>query len=353
MPIMIKPITPKPIIIAGNYYSADKMTDSLEAAEALLSGEYVLIDDVYQTGLSILSSLKQIAFNLKKHGDFSDDRKNRNIYHIASNKLLVPIKNSKIALRKAPKIGWLEKLFQTSDEYFLSMPQIQGLNSSWQWYIKGVEFPMLRHKIHPFYGVYFPTRHEHLFLFDAWLKEFNCTGKTAIDMGTGCGVLSFMMQENGFDKIFAADINPNAIISVQQEIEKRNCADKITAVQSDLFENLNESCDLIVFNPPWLPVSNKPIFLDEAIYYPVDLFNRFFEKASDYLNEEGIIVFIFSNFAIENKLTDKHPILIELENQRFKKIKLSKYKVGEKSIKSKRHDRRKNEFAELWILGKR
>jgi methylase of polypeptide subunit release factors len=350
---MIKPITPRPIILSGNYYSADKLSNTLDVSEALLRGEYVIVDDVYQTGINILSILKQIVFDLQKTCDFSDDRKKRNIYHIASNKLLIPIENSRIALRKAPKIGWIERFFQNTDMFFLPMPQIQGLNSSWQWYIKGITFPMLSHKIHPFYGVYFPTRFEHLFLFNALLKEFNCKGKTAIDMGTGCGVLSFMLQENGFETIFAADINPNAVISVQEEIEKHNCSDNIIAVHSNLFENLSQNCDLIVFNPPWLPGNNSQILLDEAIYYPVDLFNRFFEEAYDYLNDNGKIAFIFSNFAIENKLTNKHPVLLELENnKRFTKIKLSTHKISKKSNKNKRQDRRRNESAELWLLRK-
>ena len=103
-------------------------------------------------------------------------------------------------MKKGPTIGWLEKLYPASGDFLLTFPQIQGLNSAWQWYTNGIVIPVLRNKIHPYYGVYFPTRFEHLVLFDNWLKRYNGLKKTAIDIGIGSGILSLMLVKHGFQK---------------------------------------------------------------------------------------------------------------------------------------------------------
>ncbi|WP_205727987.1 hypothetical protein [Flammeovirga pectinis] len=54
----------------------------------------------------------------------------------------------------------------------MALHDVQGLNSAWQWNKKGIVLPVLRNKVHPYYGVYFPTRFDHLILFDNWLKRY-------------------------------------------------------------------------------------------------------------------------------------------------------------------------------------
>ena len=42
----------------------------------------------------------------------------------------------------------------------------------------------------------------------------------AYDIGVGSGILSFLLAKTGFEKIIATDSNPNAIESVQRDIER-------------------------------------------------------------------------------------------------------------------------------------
>lgn len=86
--------------------------------------------------------------------------------------MLLEVVDQKLTVDKSPSIGWLEKLYPENNHFLLSFPQIQGMNSAWQWYEKGVSIPVLRNKIHPYYGTYFPTRFEHLVVFDNWLKRY-------------------------------------------------------------------------------------------------------------------------------------------------------------------------------------
>ncbi len=350
----IKPIFPKPVLIDGDYYVADRYTNTEEAASALINDEYIVLADFFSDGLKILSMLRKIVFSKDKSANFAQDRINRSVYHNASNRLLVPVKNSRVALKKAPEIGWLKEFYQSSEELFLPMPQIQGLNSSWQWYLKGISFPDCKHHFNPFYGVYFPTKYEHLTLFHEWLKTYTGSKNYSADIGTGCGVLAFMLAENGFVNIYASDTNPNSIISVSQEVRKSEYSNQFTIKNESLLENCNDKFDLIVFNPPWLPADKELTIIDEAIYYKEDLFEKFFSNVGDYLNENAKIVLLFSNFANVNQLSDKHPIKEELsKNSRFLKTEFLTKSMKPKSSATKRNDRRKNELAELWVLSKK
>ncbi|WAC03115.1 50S ribosomal protein L11 methyltransferase [Lacinutrix neustonica] len=165
----------------------------------------------------------------------------------------------------------------------MPFPQIQGLNSAWQWYKNGITIPMLRNKLHPYYGTYFPTRFDHLELFDRWLKYYEGAKKTAIDVGIGSGVLSLQMIKHGFQKVFGTDINPNAIIGLTEYMGETKLSRKIDLDLGYLFGKFEKQTELIVFNPPWLRESHNVDNLEEAIYYNENLFPDFFEGAKQRL----------------------------------------------------------------------
>lgn len=219
----------------------------------------------------------------------------------------------------------------------------------YKWYqIPGV----LKKKLHPFYGVYFPTRYDHLYLFDYWLKKYSGPKSTALDIGTGCGILSFQFLNKGFNKVYATDINPNSIISVIDDAKQLGYHDQLEAWQSNLFDNVDRKTDLIVFNPPWLPAQNDSEGLDKAIYYEPDLFDRFFDEAFKYVNKDGKIIFLYSNLAEITEVQNFHPVKNELsDHQRYKELKRINRKISKPSTKTKRRDHRQNEYVELWELG--
>ena len=64
--------------------------------------------------------------------------------------------------------------------------------------------------INPYYGAYFPTRFDHLKLFDKWLKKYTGSKEKAIEIGVGSGILSYQLIKNGFSDIYASDTNKNA-----------------------------------------------------------------------------------------------------------------------------------------------
>lgn len=343
---------PEPIISDINVIPFKRRMDNQIAINALIDGYHVLVVDFYSTGLSVLNSLKQYVFSQHSNKSFQGHRNFRSLFRELSHRLLFLVSNNNLTVRKAPDIGWLKTLYPDLNEFLLPFPQVQGLNSSWQWYQKGISVPVLNRKIHPFFGTYFPTRFEHLKLFDSWLKKYDGEKKSAIDIGIGSGVLTFQMLKNGFEKVYGTDSNPNAIVGLYEDINRNELNSKIELFHGDLFANCNIKTEIIVFNPPWIPASYSTEGLDNAIYYDQNLFPRFFSEAYKHLKDNGIIVLLFSNLAQITKVSDSHPIETELfEHERFQKEFFIQKKVEPASKNTRRKiNQADTEMVELWVL---
>jgi methylase of polypeptide subunit release factors len=343
---------PKPIKLGVEATYFNQNTDVQKTIDSLLLGKYILVEGFYSNGLNLLNALQSYLKKKYSNQSFQEQRAFRLEYQKLSNLVLIEINANKIAVRKAPSIGWLEKLYPESDNFLLTFPQVQGLNSAWQWYINGVVVPVLRNKIHPYYGVYFPTRFEHLQLFDNWLKRYKGGKKSAIDIGIGSGILSLQMMKYGFQKSYGTDTNPNAIVGLRESMKGTKLALKVELDYGHLFGAWEKPTELIVFNPPWLPASHDLDRLDEAIYYNDKLFPEFFEEAKKRLLPEGRIILLFSNLGQITGVTKEHPIANELSNEsRFELDKCFKKSVKEASAKTKRNQHwRGEEEVELWVL---
>ena len=326
--------------------------DTKATVEEMIAGKYVLVEEFYSNGLQVLNELKRNLLLKHKDKSFQGQREYRAAFREASHRLLLKVKDNKLIVKKSPDFGWLKLLYPDVSEFYVPFPEVQGMNSSWQWYQKGLEVKTLGLTLHPYYGTYFPTRFDHLKLFDKWLKKYDGPKTNAIDIGVGSGVLSFQLIQNGFENIFATDTNKNAIIGVFEESKRLGYEDKITLNHGDLFENCDIKADLIVFNPPWLLAKHTlEEGIDKAMYYEEELFPRFFEQAKEHLTPHGKLVLIFSNLAQVVDEESTHPIIKELQkNNRYRKELHLKRDVRASSRRTKRRDSRDNEKVELWVL---
>ena len=318
----------------------------------MIAGKYVLVEEFYSNGLQVLNELKRNLTVKYPDKSFQGQRAYRAAFREASHRLLLKVENNKLMVKKGPDFGWLELLYPEVSDFYIAFPDVQGMNSSWQWYQKGLEVKTLGLTIHPYYGTYFPTRFDHLKLFDKWLKKYDGPKDNAIDIGTGSGVLSFQLAQNGFENIYASDTNKNAIIGVSKELERLKLEEKITLKHADLFKDCDVKADVIVFNPPWLLAKHElEEGIDKAMYYEEDLFPRFFEQALEHLSPEGKVVLIFSNLAQVVDEESTHPIIEELQkNKRFRKELHLTRDVRASSRRTKRRDNRDKEKVELWVL---
>lgn len=352
MTAAIKINKPEPIASAKPKAIFDGTTDIKLSIEALEAGKQVLITAFYSNGLLLMKELKAHLQKKFPNKTFQEQREYRAAYHKLSNLVLIEIAANKLALKKAPFIGWLEELYPENSDFLLTFPQVQGLNSSWEWHKNGMTIPVLRNKLHPYYGTYFPTRFDHLALFDQWLKRYTGPKKTAIEIGVGSGVLSLQMVQYGFQKVFGTDTNPNAIVGLTAFMGDTKLSRKIELDFGHLFGKWEKQTELIVFNPPWLPAASTPEKMDTGIYYNEKLFPDFFAEAKKRLLPDGKLVLLFSNLAQITDITKDHPIEKELaEGGRFQLERCFKKSVKAASKKTKRDQNwRAEEVVELWEL---
>ena len=326
--------------------------DTEATVVAMIEGKYVLVEEFYSNGLQVLAALKKNLLLKFSDKSFQGQRDYRAAFREASHRLLLKVEGNQLIVKKGPTIGWLKSLYPEVSEFYVSFPDLQGMNSAWQWYEKGIEIKTLDITLHPYYGTYFPTRFDHLKLFDKWLKKYEGAKENAIEIGVGSGVLSFQLIQNGFKNIYASDTNKNAIIGVAEESKRLGYEEKISVHHADLFEDCDVKADLIVFNPPWLPAKHDlEEGIDKAMYYDASLFPRFFEQAAQHLSPEGKIVLIFSNLGTVVDEENVHPIINELKtHKRFKKELHLTRDVRASSRRTKRRDSRDKEKIELWVL---
>jgi len=118
-----------------------------------------------------------------------------------------------------------------------------------------------------------------------------------LDMGTGSGVLALAALEKTKD-VEAVDINKEAVRLVHSK--------GVNAYVSNLFENVKGKFDLIVFNPPYLPLEREFAGIKLDVSYTNDIalvggkkghetIERFFKHAGKYLEKDGRILMIVSS----------------------------------------------------------
>jgi methylase of polypeptide subunit release factors len=126
-------------------------------------------------------------------------------------------------------------------------------------------------------------------------------GKNVLDIGTGTGVIAILAAQMGAKSVSACDINKNAVECAKYNIRIAGFDNIVSEViYSDLFENIKETYDVIIFNAPW--VKGTPQNLYEIAIYDEDyaLVNRLMEKAPEYLNPDGVILLQYSDISQKN-----------------------------------------------------
>lgn len=126
-------------------------------------------------------------------------------------------------------------------------------------------------------------------------------GEKILEIGCGSGVVSVHCAKNGC-MVTAVDINPSAVECTKENAQLNGVG--IDVRESDLFQNVPERFDTIVFNLPYLPVIDEGELAKawsggEDGMGPLP---RLMAESGDHLYENGRVVVVVSSLMDQSKL---------------------------------------------------
>lgn len=281
-----------------------RVDDTLTADAALSRvrrSEHLLYEGDFHNARQLLSAMSR---RLEKHKprvpaapleSFRAERIARQREHETLSRILVALDPAyMLHLRRAPVVAdactavWGPATAPT----FVALKTLLGMLGAAEWYRKGLEVKGLSGKLHPHYGVFLPTRSEYLELL---LQAPEPTGKRVFDIGTGTGVLSFLLLQRGAARAVGTDLDSRAVACARENAARLGLHDRFEAQERDLFPD--GVADLVVCNPPWIPEPPKNR-VDRAVFDPDSAFlEAFLAGLRSHLAPGGQGWLILSNLA--------------------------------------------------------
>lgn len=137
--------------------------------------------------------------------------------------------------------------------------------------------------------------------FDDFLKSVEWENYRVLDLctGSGCiGITLALLHPN--ITVDLADISAEALAVASLNIQKYNLTHRVTCIQSDLFQNIEKKYDIIISNPPYVPldeydqqppeVKNEPAIALKAGRDGLEIINKIIINSKLYLNPNGILI---------------------------------------------------------------
>ncbi len=125
-----------------------------------------------------------------------------------------------------------------------------------------------------------------------------------LDIGTGSGCIPLtLILENQQIIAHAVDISSEALETAKRNALFHNVLNNISFFKSDLFENVTEKYDIIVSNPPYIPLKDKESLQIEVKNYDpelalftkdglgIEFYDKIVTKAKEYLLPDGYLAF--------------------------------------------------------------
>ena len=121
-----------------------------------------------------------------------------------------------------------------------------------------------------------------------------------LDLCTGSGCIAlYLAAKFPRARVTATDICADALQLAAENARLTKLQERVQLVQSDLFENISGTFDLIVSNPPYIPTAEIPNLSAEVQHEPknaldggadgLDIIRQIVSVAADYLNPQGTL----------------------------------------------------------------
>lgn len=151
-----------------------------------------------------------------------------------------------------------------------------------------------------------------------------------LDMCTGSGCIACMIAKNTSATVIGSDISVEAIETAFKNMERMGLFNRALFRKSDLFSMIreDEKFDMIVSNPPYIPISEKKNIQKEVTFEPdlalyakdekgLEFYEKIIEKAPEYLNSGGYLLF-------ELGIGESKDVAQLMQNTGFKSIQVVK-----------------------------
>ena len=129
-----------------------------------------------------------------------------------------------------------------------------------------------------------------------------------LDVGTGSGVISILLAMRGAQYITATDLSPKAIETAKLNARLNN-VEHIHFELADMFPDADAKFDLIVCNPPSIPMMARPDGAEGLFYYAgpfgADVIDRLIEAAPRFMTEDGSLYFVNTSLVSIDRTINK------------------------------------------------
>jgi len=140
-----------------------------------------------------------------------------------------------------------------------------------------------------------------------------------LDIGSGSGIQAETCLNLGFNNLSASDIDSETINYLKNKFKTFKT---IKTIKSNLFKDIKDKFDLIIFNPPYLPEDKFDKKRDTTGGKKgCELILRFLAEARNHLAEKGEILLLFSSISSPNR------ILTEAKKLNYKSKLLARKKL--------------------------
>jgi len=117
-------------------------------------------------------------------------------------------------------------------------------------------------------------------------------GDRVLDMGTGSGVNAILAAKAGAS-VLAVDINEHSLVAARDNAERNGVDDLVEVRYSDVFSEVEEAFDLIVFDPPFRWFTPRDLFEAAMTDTGYQAMTRFFREAHGHLSPRGRMLVFF------------------------------------------------------------
>lgn len=158
--------------------------------------------------------------------------------------------------------------------------------------------------------------------------------KLALDVGTGTGCIACMVAKYSLAQVIGLDISSEALQIALNNASRLNLYNKAIFRKSDIFSNVrdNEKFDIIISNPPYIPLKEKVNIQKEVSFDPdLALYTNdekgleFYEKISKDANK---VLKPNGHIAFEIGLGQCEDVKNILKDNGFKNIEIEKDLAG-------------------------